>query len=535
MKKRMRYFLICAVTACLILSPTQLFAKEGLAVQSIPDFKSIPIKFAKMEKDQVLVRSGPDFNAEIIDYLKLGVYLRILEDEGGFYKVWLPATEQHGYISKNDTFVFDPSRTDTIMFHQVAVGDTLWKIADKYKTSLKAVIQINYLNPNSNIVVGQSLIIPNGTPDAIADIKIDKIPAGFGPIDKTVFKYNPVDYKDHWAYTQLDDLLNANILNGFEDHGALTLKPEKPITRAEFVTTIIRALGLEYAELPGSKSFDDVRPDDWFYPFIQVASAKEIVNGNDDKYFAPEQFIQRDEIAAIIVRAFNQTIGFKGTAKSFNDVPNYWGKSFIDKASGVGIITGDSDDSFKPSRYATRAEAITMLYRALQLESSDLPTENLLIEHVTHELSEIDWYIKYGDGPTQSRRYEMLNRYIENQITGYYQEYLYQQVKNYEALSEKNIAPDITLRGPRTVQVIHRSNRFATVEIKGANYDVHLNGEIQGLDQYENFSLDASGILLLKKTSDGTWKSYNFIPKKADSSHFIEGIIKKTDEIMGKL
>lgn len=71
---------------------------------------------------------------------------------------------------------------------------------------------------------------------------------------------------------------------------------------------------------------------------------------------------------------------------------------------------------------------------------------------------------------------------------------------NYETLPKKwSIAPDITLRGPRTVHVIHRSNRFAAVEIKGANYDVHLSGEFEGLSQFGKFSLDSSCILLLKK------------------------------------
>jgi hypothetical protein len=68
MKKRMGKLLICAITACLLLYPTLLFAEGGMAVhQSIPDFKGIPIKFAKMQKDQVDVRTGPDFNAETIE------------------------------------------------------------------------------------------------------------------------------------------------------------------------------------------------------------------------------------------------------------------------------------------------------------------------------------------------------------------------------------------------------------------------------------------------------------------------------------
>lgn len=526
-KKIMRAPLICTIIACLLLLPTQLLAEEGLNVhQSSPDFTEIPRKFALTEKSQNPVRSGPDFISETIENLKIGIYLRILQEEPGFYRVWLPSSNKEGYISQNDVFGFDQRQMDTITVHDVIPGETLWEISERYKTSFKALIEINHLNPNNGLIVGQSLIIPKGNPDSTA-VNGDKIPLGFVPINKTVKEYNPMDLNEnHWAYTQLIDFLNADILKGFEEHGVFTLKSEKQITRAEFVTMVIRAQGMEHLELPNAKSFDDVKPGNWFYDYIQIASAKNLIYGIDDKHFVPNQFIRRDEIAAIIVRAFNETIDSNGSVKSFQDVPNYWGKLFIDRASASGIITGYRDNNFSPSRYATRAEAVTMLYRALQIEDNNMPTEHLLIEHVTKELSEINWHIRNSDHPNLinsliQRTYNNLYSYIRDDITGYHQEYLNQQLKNYEALHKKHIVPQINYEGPKILQVIHRSNRFSTIEIKGANYEIRCYGK--------TLRIDSDGFLLLKKTPDGTWKSYMFIPSEVDSSHLIEEIINKVE------
>jgi LysM repeat protein len=43
--------------------------------------------------------------------------------------------------------------------HVVQSGDTLWKIARKYGTTIDAIVKANNLDPNKYLAVGQKLII----------------------------------------------------------------------------------------------------------------------------------------------------------------------------------------------------------------------------------------------------------------------------------------------------------------------------------------------------------------------------------------
>lgn len=56
------------------------------------------------------------------------------------------------------------------------------------------------------------------------------------------------------------------------------------------------------------------------------------------------------------------------TPVSFTDVDNHWAAEPIKKAASAGIIKGFGDGSFRPDAKATRAEFITMIGRALNLE-----------------------------------------------------------------------------------------------------------------------------------------------------------------------
>ena len=44
--------------------------------------------------------------------------------------------------------------------HIVQSGDTLWKIAFQYRTTINAIVEINNLDQNKYLSIGQKLIIP---------------------------------------------------------------------------------------------------------------------------------------------------------------------------------------------------------------------------------------------------------------------------------------------------------------------------------------------------------------------------------------
>ncbi|PWW38631.1 MULTISPECIES: S-layer homology domain-containing protein [Paenibacillus] len=61
--------------------------------------------------------------------------------------------------------------------------------------------------------------------------------------------------------------------------------------------------------------------------------------------------------------------GSTGTAPALKDTAGHWAKSAIDKAVTAGFVNGYGDQTFRPNQKVTRAEFITMLGRALNLNT----------------------------------------------------------------------------------------------------------------------------------------------------------------------
>jgi LysM repeat protein len=59
-----------------------------------------------------------------------------------------------------DTFSGTETTENQMAIHTVQSGDTLWKIAQKYGTTIQAIVDANKLDPNKYLYVGQKLTIP---------------------------------------------------------------------------------------------------------------------------------------------------------------------------------------------------------------------------------------------------------------------------------------------------------------------------------------------------------------------------------------
>ena len=318
---------------------------------------------------------------------------------------------------------------------------------------------------------------------------------------KNIEEYFPEDIDEHWAFYELDDFVNADILNGYIDaDGIVTLKPDQSITRAEFVTILVRALHLESDPNVAGVNFDDVLEGQWYYEPIQIASSLKIVNGYNEYRFEPNRNITRQEIAKIIAKAFESSIPFDGEAVNFTDVTENWAKPFIDQVSMVGIVNGYKDNTFKPLNNATRAEAVKMLYNALHLETSDLTSEETLINFV----------LNYDDvtiAMLNNQQWEDLAGYNQENLTGYAKENTKESVGELENYTNEGLSIKATLISTdRTGTVLENSNRFAVVSLENSIYEF----EFQSNDgsYYTKAQEDTSSFVYLKKDSDNQWKIY---------------------------
>ncbi|MBM6995074.1 S-layer homology domain-containing protein [Paenibacillus sp. DXFW5] len=137
-------------------------------------------------------------------------------------------------------------------------------------------------------------------------------------------------------------------------------KPENRITRAEMAAMLSKAVGLkETAEALG---FNDVPAGYWAAEAIAQASRMGLMQGFADGSFKPEQPVTRAEITAVAAK-FMKSVAGQGTG--FSDTAGHWAEEAIRSAQAAGIVSGYADGKFRPAAFVTRAEAVTVINRAL--------------------------------------------------------------------------------------------------------------------------------------------------------------------------
>ncbi len=152
-------------------------------------------------------------------------------------------------------------------------------------------------------------------------------------------------------------------IDGYEDG---TFKPDNPITRAESAKIISVALkGFDNKKVYDS-SFSDIPEDSWYKNIVGYMEELKAIDGYEDGTFKPDSKITRAEFATIVARLN----GYKeaDVESKFDDLEGHWAKSYIEFAESKGWIEGYGDGTFKPDNEITRAEAVTIINRILELE-----------------------------------------------------------------------------------------------------------------------------------------------------------------------
>ena len=140
-------------------------------------------------------------------------------------------------------------------------------------------------------------------------------------------------------------------------------RPNNNITRAEFVKILCEAFKLSTSS---SVSFNDVSAGSWYGVYVQTAAGNEIVMGDNEGNFKPDAPITRQDIAVIIHRLAVKKEIAMDREKNFADsvsVADY-AKTAVSQLAGADIIGGDGEN-FRPYDNATRAEAAAIIYRTI--------------------------------------------------------------------------------------------------------------------------------------------------------------------------
>lgn len=191
--------------------------------------------------------------------------------------------------------------------------------------------------------------------------------------DRMAITKEPVTFDDinnvSWAKGAIESLASRGIVKGKSER---LFKPNDIITRAEFVSIIVRAFDLSMAPVG---SFADVKPGKWFYNDVMTAKFFGIVSGDGNNLFHPDKPITREDIAVIIVRALNIAerpveIFSSSVLEKFIDkaLVSPYALSSVATLYGEGIISGKPGNVIAPRDSASRAEAAVLVYRSINIE-----------------------------------------------------------------------------------------------------------------------------------------------------------------------
>ncbi len=161
--------------------------------------------------------------------------------------------------------------------------------------------------------------------------------------------------------------------------------PHDKVTREQAAAMIVRE------HYPNEKytnmEYSDVSKDNPFYNDIAVATKNGILSGYPDQTFKPKKYLTRAEAAKILASTYHPTT--KNTAAYFQDLNKApWAEDKINTLALSGIITGYENGTFNPNKSVTRAEFAVLLARALhepfQVEAHNA-TERKVIQLVNDE------------------------------------------------------------------------------------------------------------------------------------------------------
>ena len=171
------------------------------------------------------------------------------------------------------------------------------------------------------------------------------------------------EYSDVTMDSYYHDAVHWAAANGItEGTGENTFSPHFSCTRAQMVTFLWRMSGCP--EPKGmSNTFLDVDRDAYYYKAVLWAIENGITKGTSMNSFSPNETVTRGQTVVFLHRTAGMPVSSVDNA--FNDVTenDFYFKA-VTWAAQNGITGGTGNGSFSPNEDCTRAQIVTLLYRA---------------------------------------------------------------------------------------------------------------------------------------------------------------------------
>lgn len=178
---------------------------------------------------------------------------------------------------------------------------------------------------------------------------------------------------DHWAYTSIMAMTEKGLFSGTSTpvNGVGTFSPDKTMSRAEFVTVVVRALYKD--ELTALPAVSKGTP--WYSNAYSLAIDKGLLNKSELNGGDLSQPMTRQEMAMVLVRAAEKNgetpsqLIDTGRIADYSTVGTAY-KDYVVKAYSMGMLCGtDNKGTYAPLNSLNRGAASMVLYRLVEPSS----------------------------------------------------------------------------------------------------------------------------------------------------------------------
>lgn len=121
---------------------------------------------------------------------------------------------------------------------------------------------------------------------------------GLQPFEDTKPYFRDVP-KNYWAYSDIEAAVKAGLITGYPDG---TFKPDKPITRAEAVSLLLKLSSGGLSD--DNMAVADVSPENWVYRQVVTAVEAGLAELSVDKLFSPDVIFTRSDMAKFLSAMF---------------------------------------------------------------------------------------------------------------------------------------------------------------------------------------------------------------------------------------
>lgn len=170
-------------------------------------------------------------------------------------------------------------------------------------------------------------------------------------------------------------------INKDNSYKALNNRYDPKTQTIYFKTNNLSSFIIGYKEI----SFDDVKFGSSYYDAVGYLAARDITTGTSNGKFSPDANLTRAQAITLILRAFGIEPKAIAEEENFKDAGNNIYTGYIAAAKKLGIAKGTGNNLFMPDKIATLEEISAILYNVLII-TNEMPEQDMGILDLNYSI-----------------------------------------------------------------------------------------------------------------------------------------------------